>query len=80
MAKSTQLTIINSETMRGVIAPAEVMSKELLADLVDFLELASPESMKETKDMLAGASDERKWVSLDEIHVSTFSRSAHYPR
>jgi hypothetical protein len=67
MPEADQLTIIDSKTLRGVIAPAKVMSKEMLADLVDFLELSSVESVQETDGLLRDASKDSKWVSLGDV-------------
>ena len=67
MAQPNQLTIIDSETMRGVIAPSEVMSKKMLTDVIDFLELSNPQSMKETQMMVKDAKKDDQWISLDDV-------------
>lgn len=36
------VTVINDENFRGVIAPASVLSQEMLEDLVDIVEYSRP--------------------------------------
>ena len=60
------LTIINDNKLRGVIAPATVISEKRLADLIDLIEMSSPESVKEVADLKAEADKKNSWLSLDE--------------
>ena len=61
------LTIIDDKNLRGVIAPSKVFSKELLEDVIDFIELSTPESIKETEDRIAEADRDNSWMSLEEV-------------
>jgi len=60
------LTIINDNKLRGVIAPASELSEERLADLIDLIEMSSAESIKEAAQLKAEADKENSWMSLDE--------------
>ena len=42
MEKSSTITIIDEKNLRGVLAPPEIVSKETLENLVDFIELSNP--------------------------------------
>jgi len=61
------LTIIDDKNLRGVIAPSKVFSKELLEDVIDFIELSTPESIKETEDRVEEADRNNSWMSLKEV-------------
>lgn len=62
-----RITVINNNTMRGIIAPSEIISKELLTDLIDFIELSSKQSAKETEMILMDKDNDSKWNSLDDL-------------
>lgn len=61
------LTIINDKNLRGVIAPSKIFSKELLEDVIDFIELSSSESIKETEERIVEANRDNSWMSLKEV-------------
>lgn len=61
------LTIIDDKNLRGVIAPSKVFSKELLEDVIDFIELSSSESIKETEGRVEEADRNNSWMSLKEV-------------
>ncbi|MAG29209.1 hypothetical protein CL632_03670 [bacterium] len=67
MLKEKSVTIINNDHIRGVLAPSGVISKKLLEDMVDFLELSSPELMRETEELESEADAEQSWLSLEEM-------------
>jgi len=67
MAKSLPLTIIDDKNIRGVLAPSKVLSKELLEDIVDFLEWSSPEAIRETEKRVREADRENSWIPGKEI-------------
>ena len=62
----SDFTIVNDGNVRGVLAPADVLSKELLEDMIDFLELSSPASQRKTAERLRS----KKWISMEEVHQS----------
>jgi len=67
MAKLLPLTIIDDKNLRGVIAPSKVLTKELLEDIIDFIEWSTPESIRETEERIAEADREKSWMSLEEV-------------
>lgn len=67
MEKSLPLTIIDDKNLRGVIAPSKVLTKELLEDIIDFIEWSTPESIRETEERIAEADREKSWMSLEEV-------------
>lgn len=67
MAKTDEFTIIDSDTVRGVIAPATVLSKEMLTDVIDLLELSGHASSEESADMVRDESAPDAWVTLTEV-------------
>ena len=67
MSKLPSVTIINSNSMRGVIAPADVISKKVLEDMVDFFELSSPTARQETDEQIAVADNDKSWMSMDAV-------------
>lgn len=67
MSKSLPLTIIDDKNLRGVIAPSKVLSRELLEDVVDFIELSSPESIRETEARVKEADQAGSWIPAQEV-------------
>lgn len=67
MSRLPSVTIVNNNDIRGVIAPADVISKKLLEDMVDFFELSSPESNIETDTLITEADKDESWMSLDKV-------------
>ena len=69
-SKSLPLTIIDDKNIRGVLAPAKFISKELLEDIVDLIEWSNPEAIKETEKRVAEADREKSWISWKEVKKS----------
>lgn len=67
MKISSSLTIINDKNMRGVIAPARTLSKKMLEDIIDFIELSSPAAVKETDARLKEADRGNLWIPAKEV-------------
>lgn len=67
MNKLSALTIIDDKNLRGVIAPSKILSKELLEDVVDFIELSSPESVRETEARVKAADRTGSWIPAKEV-------------
>ncbi|MBU3942807.1 hypothetical protein KKA24_02385 [Patescibacteria group bacterium] len=61
------LTIIDNKNLRGVIAPSKMLSKKLLEDVIDFIELSTPESIKESEERITEADHDNSWMSAGEI-------------
>lgn len=66
MAKSS-LTIIDDKNLRGVLAPASVFSKEMLEDIIDLVELSSPESIREDEERIKEADRNNSWIPFEEV-------------
>lgn len=56
------LTIIDSKNMRGVLAPSSSMSKSVLEDVIDFIELSDRRTMRETKMLIRQADRSKSWI------------------
>ncbi len=60
------LTIIDSRTVRGVLAPAGTMSKAVLEDVIDFIELSDRRIARETKILVRQADQAKSWIPLSQ--------------
>lgn len=58
-------TIIDDGNVRGILAPSGKLPQKLLLDMIDFLELSSPDSQKETTMRLQS----KQWVSMEKVHA-----------
>jgi len=67
MAKSDSITIIDDKNIRGVVASAKYMPKELLEDIIDLIELSSKGVMRETVKRIRKADKENSWIPLSKI-------------
>lgn len=72
MNKSPLITVVNNENMRGVIAPTRIISQKLLEDIIDLVELSSPEVIKETARRIKKANRKKAWIPLKK--ASMFAR------
>lgn len=66
MEKDT-ITIIDDKNIRGIVGSAKTISKELLEDMIDLIELSSDEVTQETNKRIAEADKKRSWISLGEM-------------
>ncbi|KKS38490.1 MAG: hypothetical protein UV01_C0003G0037 [Parcubacteria group bacterium GW2011_GWA2_42_14] len=67
MDKSSTITIIDEKNLRGVLAPPEIVSKETLENLVDFIELSNPEISKETEKRVKNSDRKKTWIPAEEV-------------
>ncbi|MDA2936253.1 hypothetical protein MYX06_03485 [Patescibacteria group bacterium AH-259-L05] len=67
MEKISSITIINNKNLRGVLAPAKVISKKTLEDIIDFIELSSPKALRETEKQIKQADRDQSWIPAKEI-------------
>lgn len=67
MAKTRRLTIINNDTLRGVIAPADFLTTQMLENLIDVIELSLPESERESVKRIAETDRDESWTTLDDL-------------
>ncbi|TSC78199.1 MAG: hypothetical protein G01um101429_887 [Parcubacteria group bacterium Gr01-1014_29] len=65
--ETSPLTIIDDKHMRGVIAPARTISKRMLEDIIDFIELSTPEAIRETAKRIREADQKNSWVPAREV-------------
>jgi hypothetical protein len=72
--KKSPITIIDDKNLRGVLAPAETLSKEMLEDIVDFIELSTSESIKEDEARMKEADKSKSWIPLEEVENRLKSR------
>lgn len=54
--------------MRGVLASPKIISKKILEDVIDFIELSNPEIIKETEKLVKEANLKKSWLSFDRVH------------
>ncbi len=57
------LTIINTEDVRGILAPAEQLPKEVLEDMIDLAALSTSKAAKKTAARLRA----RRWTPLSAV-------------
>jgi len=72
--QAKKITIVDNDSLRGVLAPAEMLSKEKLQDMIDFLELSDPEAIEETTDRIKNATKNKSWISLDDVRKEANAR------
>ena len=63
----TLLTIINDRQLRGVLAPAHSVSKEVLEDIIDLIEWSSPEAVQESERRIREADRKNSWIPLEKV-------------
>ena len=61
------ITLVDDNNLRGVIAPAKVLSRELLEDIVDLIEWSTPEAIRETEKRVAQADKKKSWIPLSKV-------------
>ena len=64
MNKSSSITIINDKNIRGIVAPSNVITQETLEDMIDFVELSSEKTLRETQARIKQANGKKLWISL----------------
>lgn len=67
MKKTSKITVVDNENLRGVLAPAGVLSKKVLEDMVDFIELSSEASAQQSADRIEEADKKKSWLKLSEV-------------
>jgi hypothetical protein len=67
MLNKSTVTIIDKGGIRGILAPSSAISKKSLQDMIDFLELSSPELQNATRELEFEADNAKSWVSLEEM-------------
>ncbi len=67
MKQVSNITIIDNNDLRGILAPAGVLSKQVLTDMIDFIELSSDESSKDSDARIKEADKEKSWETLSEV-------------
>jgi len=65
------LTIVDDGKLRGVIAPAQIVSRETLEDMIDFVELSTPEAAAETERRIKKANRKNSWIPFDSVYAKT---------
>ena len=61
------VTVIDEKYLRGVLAPPTVISKALLEDLVDFIELSTPHVVKALEARSVEADRRRSWLTAEDV-------------
>lgn len=61
------LTVIDNKSMRGVVAPAADLSREVLENVLDLIELSSKKEARKTASRLRSADRAHSWVPLATI-------------
>jgi len=61
------LTVIDNKNVRGVVAPAADLPREVLEDVLDLIELSSKKEARKTTSRLKSADRARSWIPLSTI-------------
>ncbi|OGY30716.1 MAG: hypothetical protein A3C02_01200 [Candidatus Andersenbacteria bacterium RIFCSPHIGHO2_02_FULL_45_11] len=73
MKQASNITIIDNEVLRGILAPAGALSKKVLTDMLDFIELSSDESSKESDIRIREADKKKSWETIGEVRDAAAS-------
>ena len=65
--KISSLTIIDDDNVRGIIASRRILSKKMLEDIIDFVELSTPEAAIETARRIREADRKNSWIPAEKI-------------
>jgi len=65
--EKASLTIINDKNIRGILAPKRLVSNEILADIIDLIELSTPEAARETEKRIREADRKKSWIPSREV-------------
>jgi len=65
--EKASLTIINDKNIRGILAPKRLVSNEILADIIDLIELSTPEAARETEKRIREADRKKSWIPSQEV-------------
>ncbi|MDO8518110.1 MAG: hypothetical protein Q7S26_02365 [bacterium] len=60
------ITIIDDKNLRGIVGPSSVVSKEMLEDLVDFIEMSSTTSIDQDDSRIKEADRADSWIPFGE--------------
>ena len=66
MSKNS-ITIINDKNLRGIVASASVISKEMLEDFIDVVEMSEPAFVKEMEILLKKADRDKSWIPFEKV-------------
>lgn len=61
------LTVIDNEGVRGVVAPAAHLSRGVLEDVLDLIELSTKKEASKTASRLKSADRAGSWIPLATI-------------
>src|SRR3990167_3603050 len=61
---NSDITIIDDKNLRGIVGPSSSISKAMLVDLVDFIELSTAESVAKENRLIREADGEISWIPL----------------
>lgn len=67
MSKMSDITIIDDKNLRGVVAARGRISKDMLEDIVDIIELSSPESIAQDERRIKEADKSDSWIPYAEV-------------
>ncbi|MDP3696825.1 MAG: hypothetical protein Q8R55_02215 [Candidatus Taylorbacteria bacterium] len=67
MSYPSSITIIDDQKLRGVLAPRALLSRRLLEDILDLIELSSPRTMKMAEKRIKEADRRKSWIPLDKV-------------
>jgi hypothetical protein len=63
------VTVIDSKDVRGVVAPAADLSRELLTDILDLVELSTRKEARKTATRLKSADRAKSWIPLASVKL-----------
>ena len=63
----SSLTLIDNAELRGVLAPAKNLSKKLLEDIVDLIELSNDKEMNLSANRIKDANHHKSWTPFSSL-------------
>lgn len=63
----SSVTLIDNAELRGVLAPAKNLSKKLLEDIVDLIELSNIKEAKLSTSRIKDADRKKSWVPFSAL-------------
>ena len=63
----SSLTLIDNHELRGVLAPTKKISRKLLEDIIDLIELSTTREAKLTASRIKDGDRRKAWIPLSEV-------------
>jgi hypothetical protein len=64
---TSTITIIDDANLRGLVASSSLVSKEMLEDFVDVVEMSNPAFVKEVAQLRKEADRDNSWIPFEKV-------------